>query len=76
MTEHESTAMRINFTRLMQDREYSVSTRLSLSIHIRKLGREPGDKIVKELMSMVESGILEQEFRNLAQEKYGITMLG
>ena len=77
MTQEESTEMRLNFTFLMRKKNYSAYTSFSIVIHIANLEeRETGDKIVQELMSLVEGGMPEQEFRKLAQEKYGIPMLG
>gem|GEM_PF-2879115 len=77
MRQQDSTTMRLKFIWLMQEKEYSVYTRLSLSLHIANLKtREQGDEMVKELMTMVEKGTPEAEFRKFAQEKYGVTMVG
>ena len=77
MDQQDSTMMRIKFTRLMQEQKFSTYTRLSIIHHIADIEkREPGDKMVTDLIEMIENGTTEQEFRRVAQEKYGVTMLG
>ncbi len=72
MKQQDSTLMRLKLTKLLQEKKISTFTRLSITLHIAKLETKEGDKMVSELLSMIENGAKESEIRKIAQEKYQV----
>lgn len=73
---NDSTMMRLNLTKRMQEKKFSDETRSAIHHHIAKLKKKPGDKMVKELLEKIELGATETEIRKIAQEKYKVTIAG
>ena len=75
VNQHNSTSRRLKLLALMQEQEISVYTRLSITRHISKLEKEQGDKMVEELISIIENGAREKEIIQIAEDKYKVKML-
>lgn len=71
-----STMMRLNLTKLMQEKEFSYETRSAIHHHIAKLKMEQGNKMAKELLEKINLGATEAEIRKIVQVKYKVTIAG
>lgn len=74
MNIEKSSQMRLMLQRLMHEKNISLDIWLPIYHHIAFAEVDQGDKIVVELLSMIESGATETEISQIAQEKYKIDM--
>ena len=75
MNTENSTQMRLRLQRLMHKKNISFDTWLPIYRHIAKLETTQGDKMVKEFLSMIESGATEIEIKETAKVKHKIQMM-
>ena len=66
--------LRLKLQRLMHEKNISLDIWLPIQQHIAFTETEQGDKIVAELLLMMENGATETEISQIAQEKYKIEM--
>ena len=67
---NDTTMMRLNLTKLMHEQKFSPSTRTEITHHIANCEVNIGNKIVSEIITMINNKTTEKEIRKTMIEKY------